>query len=161
MATVSEKKKSGLYWIWLSILVVIIDQGTKYIITQYLPYNTSIYLLPVLNLTLEHNRGAAFSFLSQVSDYAVWLFIVTAVIVSLIICIWLHRLSFRNRWLGVSLSLILGGALGNLLDRIIYGYVVDFIHFHVTNWNWPIFNVADTAITIGAIMLIIDIFRKG
>lgn len=159
--TVSTEKKTGLYWLWLSVVVVILDQFVKYLVSVYFVYNEAFYLLPFLNLTLAHNTGAAFSFLSETGLIAVWLFIITAFIISLVLGIWMYRLSPKNYWLGVSLALILGGAVGNLLDRIFFGYVIDFIHFHLGTWSFPIFNIADVAITIGAFMLIIDLFKKN
>lgn len=154
-----NSKHTGLYWLWLSVFVVIADQVTKYLITSYLSYNQQVYVFPFFNLLLEHNRGAAFSFLSHVGPLALWIFIATATIISLILCLWLYRLPPKSSWMGISIALILGGAVGNLIDRIAYGYVIDFLHLHVQNYSWPIFNVADCAITIGAVMLIIDLFR--
>jgi signal peptidase II len=160
MEIVSEDRKSGLYWLWLSLGILILDQAVKHLVTLNFDLNESINLLGFLNLTLEHNTGAAFSFLSEAGGYATWLFILTAALISSVLCIWLYRLPYKKYWLGVSLSLILGGAVGNLWDRIINGYVIDYIHIHVGTWSWPIFNVADISITTGAIMLIIDIFKQ-
>jgi signal peptidase II len=154
------KGKTGLNWFWLSLTVVLLDQITKHFALEYLVYQAPVYLLSFLNFTLERNRGAAFSFLSQSGSLATALFIITAIIISTALVIWLYKLPANRRWLNVSLSLILGGAVGNLIDRISYGYVIDFIHLHINQWSWPIFNVADIAITTGAIMLLIDIFRK-
>lgn len=151
---------TGIHWLWLALIVLILDQVSKYIVTQYFPYNKPAYVFSFLNITLEHNKGAAFSFLSQQGSLAVALFIGSAVVVSLVLCIWLYRLHARDHWLGISLALLLGGALGNLYDRIIYGYVVDFVHFHWNDRSFAIFNLADTSITLGAFMLIIDIFRR-
>lgn len=153
-------KKTGIYWLWLALVVIIIDQITKYLVMQHLQVNEVVRVLPFLNFILEHNKGAAFSFLSEAGYLAVWLFIGTAFLISLILCFWLHRLPSHNAWLGISLALILGGAIGNLLDRIMYGYVIDFVHFHIQQWSWFIFNFADAAITIGSLMLVIDIFKK-
>jgi signal peptidase II len=160
LETITLEKRTGLYWLWLSALIIVIDQITKYIATTYLFYNQSLYLFSFLNLTLAHNSGAAFSFLSEMGYLAVWLFIAIAFFISLILCIWLRSLPAKNYWLGISLALILGGAIGNLLDRILISYVIDFIQFHVDTWSFPIFNMADTAISIGTFMLIIDIFRR-
>ncbi len=160
MDTVIIEKQRGLYWLWLSLIIIILDQSTKYLIVYYEPYTDSIYLLSFLNITLAHNRGAAFNFLSQKGNLALWFFMTIATLISAVLCIWLYRLPSRNYWLKVSLALILGGAIGNLLDRISYGFVIDFIHFHIQDWSWPIFNFADTAISIGSGMLVVDIFRK-
>lgn len=153
------KKKTGLHWLWLSVAVIIIDQITKYLIVQNIEYSSIVRLLPFLNLTLIHNTGAAYGFLGEFGIWASLFFIATAAVISLVLCWWLYRLPRENKWMGISLALILGGAIGNLIDRILYGYVVDFVHFHLTTWSFAIFNVADAAITIGAVMLIIDIFR--
>lgn len=153
------KKKTALHWLWLSVAVIIIDQFTKYLIVQNIEYSSIVRLLPFLNLTLIHNTGAAYGFLGQFGIWASLFFIATAAVISLVLCWWLYRLPRENNWMGISLSLILGGAIGNLIDRILYGYVIDFVHFHLTTWSFAIFNVADAAITIGAVMLILDIFR--
>jgi signal peptidase II len=160
LETIIVEKRTGLYWLWLSALVIVIDQVTKHIVTTNLFYNQSLYLFRFLNITLAHNSGAAFNFLSEMGYLAVWLFIAIAFFISLILCIWLQSLPAKNCWLGISLALILGGAIGNLLDRIFIGYVIDFIQFHVDTWSFPIFNMADTAISIGTFMLVIDIFKK-
>jgi signal peptidase II len=153
-------KKTSLHWVWLSLAVVILDQLSKHMVLDHLSYQARVYVLPFLNLTLERNKGAAFSFLSQTGNLATWLFICTAIIISVLLVIWLYKLPAQKRWLAISLSLILGGAVGNLIDRISYGYVIDFIHFHIKEWSWPIFNLADTAITIGSLMLLLDVFRR-
>lgn len=154
------EKKTGIYWLWLTLFVIVVDQVSKYFVIHALQLNQVVNVLPFLNFILEHNKGAAFSFLSDAGSLAIWLFIGTAFLISLILGIWLHRLPSSNVWLGASLALILGGAIGNLIDRILYGYVIDFIHFHIHNWSPFIFNLADAAITIGSIMLIVDIFKK-
>jgi signal peptidase II len=154
-----EKKKTGLCWLWLSLFVIIADQVSKYLIVQNIEYNSIFYLLPFLNFTLEHNTGAAYGFLGKYGQLASLFFIATALIISIVLGVWLHRLPRQSRWLGISLGLILGGAIGNLIDRVCYGYVIDFVHFHINTWSFAIFNFADSAITVGAIMLIIDIFR--
>lgn len=154
-----------LKWLWLTLLVVILDLATKAIVSQ----NFSLYeVLPVIpgwfNLTLAHNSGAAFSFLANESGWQRWFFAVIAFLVSIVIFFWIKRLQAHERWLAVSLALVLGGALGNLWDRLTLGYVVDFLDFYYQSdpqspaLHWPAFNIADTAISIGAVMLIIDAF---
>ncbi|MBA2654605.1 MAG: signal peptidase II [Gammaproteobacteria bacterium] len=160
MESVFSAKKSGLHWLWLSLIVIVADQLVKYLIRTHLLYNESVNVFPFFNLTLAHNKGAAFSFLSEGGYWAPLLFIVTALIISTVLCIWMYRLPPKNYWLGIGLALILGGAIGNLIDRLIFGYVIDFVHLHVANWSFPIFNIADVGITVGALMLIIDIFKK-
>lgn len=160
METVSTQRKTNFFWLGLSIFIIIIDQIFKHLMLINFSYNQPFYLAPFLNLTLAYNRGAAFSFLSEFGHAATWFFIATALIISVILCYWIYRVASKNYWLGASLALILGGAIGNLLDRIRYGYVIDFIHLHAYGWSWPIFNIADIAITVGALMLVIDIFKK-
>ena len=145
-------------WLWLSALVVALDQISKFIATHALQLHLPVAVLPGFNLMLTHNAGAAFSLLSQAGGWQRWFFILLAITVCIAIVIWLRNLSPRRRWMACCLALILGGALGNLSDRIIFGYVIDFIDVYYHNLHWPAFNVADSAITLGAIMLIIDSF---
>lgn len=147
-----------LKWLWLSALVVVLDQIAKYFATQLLQLHVPLAILPDFNLTLTHNTGAAFSLLSHASGWQRWFFILLAVTVSIAIIIWMKNLSRNRRWMACCLALILGGALGNLCDRVLWGYVIDFIDVYYRELHWPAFNVADSAITIGAIMLIIDSF---
>lgn len=148
--------KSGLRWLWLSVLVICLDQLTKSLATQYLVLHQPLPVFPGLNMTLMHNTGAAFSFLSQASGWQRWFFILLAVGVSVVLMIWLARLPSQKAWLPAALAFIIGGALGNVWDRIVQGYVVDFIDVYLKSAHWPAFNVADSAITIGAVMLIVD-----
>lgn len=145
-----------LKWLWLSVVVVALDQWSKYLVTDSLQLFQSIPLMPSLNLVLVHNSGAAFSFLSDAGGWQRWFFTVVAVVVSIVIVVWMARLKQGERWLAVALSLILGGALGNVWDRIVHGYVVDFVDVYYGDWHWPAFNVADSAIMVGAALLIID-----
>lgn len=146
----------NLSWLAVSVLVIIVDQITKLYFNQHLQLGQSIELLPVLNWTLAYNYGAAFSFLHDAGGWQRWFFSVLAVLVSAALVVWLTRLERQARWLAVAISLLLGGAIGNAHDRIAYGYVIDFIHVYYQSWHFPVFNVADCAITVGAIMLIID-----
>ena len=114
-------------------------------------------MVPFVNLTLTHNTGAAFSLLHRAGGWQRWLFAALAVVVSIAIVIWLKRLPRNARWTAAGLALVLGGALGNLWDRLAHGYVVDFIDFYYGEWHWPAFNVADSAITLGAVMLVAEV----
>ena len=105
-----------------------------------------------------YNRGAAFNFLSQHGALASWLFAGIAIAVSIVLLFWLYRLPDNKKWLACGLSLILGGAVGNLVDRIVHGYVIDFLDFHLSHWHFAAFNIADSAICVGAAMLFIDVF---
>ncbi len=117
-------------------------------------------VIPFLNLTLTHNTGAAFSFLSDAGGWQRWFFAGLTIVVSIIIVVWLTRLKPGQRWLPVSLSLVLGGALGNLWDRLVIGAVVDFIDVYYGTWHWPAFNLADSAICVGAVMLVVSTFKE-
>lgn len=146
-------------WLALSALVVLLDQLSKMWITNHFNYGESLYVLDVFNLVLVHNTGAAFSFLSDAGGVQRWIFSVIAVIASIWI-IWLLRKHSSQMLFALALSLILGGALGNLIDRISFGYVVDFLSFHWDEYYFPAFNLADSAITCGAFLLIVDSFKE-
>ncbi len=144
-------------WLWLSALVIVADQATKLWVVNSFALYDSRYVFEYLNLTRLHNTGAAFSFLAGASGWQRWFFIVLGIGVSVFIMAWLRTLPAKGQaWLAAGLALILGGALGNVIDRAVYGHVVDFLHFHKGDWYFPAFNVADSAITAGAICLIID-----
>src|SRR3989338_4530328 len=146
-------------WLSLSALIVILDQLIKVWITSCFAYGENLYILSVFDLVLVNNTGAAFSFLSDAGGMQRWLFSVIAVIASVWI-VWLLRKHSAQTLFALSLSLILGGALGNLIDRIAYGYVVDFLHFHWGEHYFPAFNLADSAITCGAFLMIWDSFTE-
>jgi len=152
----SRRQAGGLRWLWLTGVVLIFDQITKAWIAASLSLYDRIELLSFLNITRVHNRGAAFSFLSTASGWQRWFFTVLAFAISVMILLWLRRLPAGQQRLAAGLALVLGGALGNLWDRLQYGYVVDFIDVYYGNWHWPAFNVADSAITVGAVLLILD-----
>ncbi|MDX2426993.1 MAG: signal peptidase II [Cycloclasticus sp.] len=145
-------------WLWLSALVIVLDQISKLWVVKHFDLYESVALLPSVNLTYVHNTGAAFSFLSSAGGWQRWFFIAIALIATTILMIWLSRLKRSERWMAVTLSLILGGAIGNLYDRISYGYVIDFIDVYYKTWHWPVFNVADSAISVGIVMMLIDAF---
>jgi signal peptidase II len=149
-------KESCLHWLWLSLGVIVTDLLTKYLALNYLEYADPNPLLPFFDLTLLFNTGAAFSFLSDAGGWQRWFFVAIAVLVSGLLTVWMRKTNQRYWWLGMGLALILGGAVGNLYDRIIHGYVVDFISLHYQNYFFPAFNLADTAITLGAVVLIFD-----
>ncbi|WP_432696820.1 signal peptidase II [Marinobacterium sp. YM272] len=154
-------KASALRWLWLSAVVILLDLGSKYLADSRLTYADPVQILPVFDLTLLYNKGAAFSFLAAEGGWQRWLFILIALGVSLMLLVWMKRTPARVWWLGAGLSLLLGGALGNLYDRIVHGHVIDFISVHYAGWYFPAFNLADTAITCGAILLIIDMLFAG
>ncbi len=157
---VSSPSYGALRWLWLSLGVILLDHLTKWLATAYLSYGEPVALLPVFDLTLLHNTGAAFSFLASAGGWQRWFFAIVALGVSIYLVLWLKRTPLSQRWLAVSLALILGGALGNLIDRVLFGYVVDFISLHWQQYYYPAFNIADSAITVGAVMLVWDSFRS-
>jgi signal peptidase II len=145
-------------WIWLAVtaLILVLDWHTKQLASDSLELYRPNEIFSWLNITLAHNYGAAFSFLSDAGGWQRWFFIVLASGVSLVLLVWLLRLPRKEWRTALGLSLILGGAIGNLVDRIQLGYVVDFIDVYYESWHFPAFNVADSAITCGVIVLLLD-----
>ena len=152
-------KSNNLRWLWLSAGVIVLDQGTKHLAERLLELHQPVSLLPFFNLTLTYNEGAAFSLLSDAGGWQRWFFAGLSIVVAVVLVIWMQRASQRERWLLWGLALVLGGALGNLWDRLVIGAVVDFIDVYYRSWHWPAFNIADSAICVGAVMLIISTFR--
>lgn len=167
-----------LKWLWLTAVFIVLDQLSKYIASSELVIHQAVSVLPMFNLTLMHNEGAAFSFLSDAGGWQRWFFSALAIGVSLFIVYWLKNLKSGEHVQAASLSLILSGAIGNVIDRLMHGYVVDFLDFYyqadsclpffsrsfqLTNpsCHWPAFNVADIAISVGVTLLIIDSLREG
>lgn len=149
-----------LRWLWVSGLVIVLDQLTKWWASASLEYGVPVPVMPLFNLTLMHNTGAAFSFLSEGGGWQRWFFAILALAISVVLVVWLKRLQQEQRWLAVALTLVLGGALGNVIDRVYLGYVIDFLDFYYQQHHWPAFNLADSAIFVGALMLIIDTLRS-
>lgn len=146
---------------YLSItgLVIVLDQVSKWWMVSWLSLYETVAIMPYFNLTMAHNHGAAFSFLAQAGGWQRWFFIGLAAVISVVLLIWLARLKPAAKLEAISLSLILGGAIGNVIDRILYGYVIDFLDVYVGTSHWPAFNIADSAICIGAVLLILDSFK--
>jgi signal peptidase II len=155
--TIEAKRGHPAYWLLLSVFVVLADQASKlYIVRHFMEFDF-IRILPVLDITCMHNVGAAFSFLASASGWQRYMFIGLASVVSLGIVVWLFRLPRgAHTLLAAGLAAVLGGAVGNLIDRVRIGYVIDFIHFHWDRAYFPAFNVADSAITVGAACLLLD-----
>ena len=142
----------------LAIVIILLDQWTKYLASSHLIYGQPVAVLPFFNLTLLHNTGAAFSFLSDAGGWQRWFFAGLSFLVSLVLLVWIYQLKPKEQLLALSLALILGGAIGNLWDRVLLGYVVDFISVHYAGRYFPAFNIADSAITLGAGLMILDMF---
>lgn len=150
-----------LKWLWLSLLALVLDQGSKLIVDSSMQLYQSIPILPFFKITYLHNTGAAFSFLSEAGGWQRWFFAGLALVISIIITVWLSRLQKHETLLAIALSLILGGAVGNLIDRLAYGYVIDFLDVYYDTWHWPAFNVADSAITLGVVLMLAESFGLG
>lgn len=148
-----------MLWLGIALVVVLLDQASKIMMSQFLLYGQSETITSYFNLVMVYNKGAAFSFLSDQPGWQRYFFTAVSVIASLFI-LWMLRRNPTQRLFCWSLALILGGAVGNLIDRIAYGHVIDFLDFHVGGWHWPAFNVADSAITVGAILFVLDEFRR-
>ena len=148
-------------WLWLSFFIVLLDQATKALVIGAIKMKASVQLLPILDIVYLENEGAAFSLLHDAGGWQRWFFIGLALIVSIVLMVWLRRLRGSQQIvLAIGLSLVLGGALGNVIDRVWHSYVIDFIYFHWKDWYFPAFNVADSAITIGAACLLLDAFYE-
>jgi signal peptidase II len=155
----SNNRQAFLLWLGLSSFLLILDQLTKVIAKNSLFEGVSQPVTSFLNWTLVYNSGAAFSFLAQAGGWQRWFFTGVGIIAALIM-IWLIRKNSHQTIFSLALSLVLSGAIGNVIDRIIYGAVVDFVDVHYMGWHWPAFNIADSAITIGVILLIVDEIKR-
>mgnify|MGYP002353918275 FL=1 len=152
--------KSGLVWLWLAIVVILLDQLTKFwVLDALVAYVDVIPLTGFFNLVHVHNTGAAFSLFADQPGWQRWFFLGIALAAAVVIVFLLRKTAGRPLF-SAALALILGGAIGNVIDRILYGHVVDFLDFHLAGWHFPAFNVADSAITLGAALLILDSLRK-
>ena len=148
--------RSGLRWLWVTAVVVAIDQASKFLLIERLPPFRPVAILPSLNFLLTFNTGVSFSFLQLSSGWQRWPLAIFAVIIVAVLVGWLARLPRDRRLLGVAVSIILGGAVGNLIDRVANGQVTDFIQLYYGTWSFAIFNLADAAITIGVAMILFD-----
>jgi signal peptidase II len=157
----SNQGRGRLLWLWLSVAAIALDQWSKHAIEQHLPLSGIYPILPVLEFTRLHNPGAAFSFLAGASGWQRWFFTGLAFVVSAALVVWLARLERHANMIAAAIALIIAGALGNVIDRLRFGYVVDFIQVHWHDAYFPAFNVADSSITVGAALLLIDAFFTG
>lgn len=154
-----SEKRNGLIWLTLTAVLLVLDQVTKYLVSHQMSLGESINLLPVFSVTYHHNPGAAFSFLSDQGGWQRWFFSAIAIVISVLLTVWLKKLPASNKLLCSAYALVLAGALGNLYDRLVHGYVIDFIHVFYQDWHYPIFNIADIAICLGAGLLLLDAFK--
>lgn len=154
------RKHNGWIWLWLSLLIVILDQLSKLFVVNHLVPGQNVQLLPFFNLHLAFNTGIAFGFLGGESGWQVPFFAVLTIAIIAVLFIWLGRIKRNDYLLSISLSLIIGGACGNLIDRLRLAYVVDFFDFHLGAWHFATFNLGDAAITVGAVLLFIKLFTS-
>ena len=155
----SSTSNSLTPWLGIAAIVIALDQLTKITITRLFTFGESLPVTSFFNLVLAYNKGAAFSFLAEQAGWQRYFFTGISIAATLFILYLLRRHAARRLFCW-ALALILGGAIGNLIDRIMYGHVIDFLDFHVRNWHWPAFNVADSAICIGAILFVVDELRR-
>jgi len=153
--------QTGLRYLWLAGLVLLLDQVTKYLAVTFLTFAEPVTVIPHFNFTLVYNYGAAFSFLADMDGWQRWFLAGLAVLVSLGLIFWLSKLKAKPTFEVIGLNLILAGAIGNLIDRVLFGRVTDFLDFYYASWHYATFNFADVAITLGAVMLILyEFFLK-
>jgi len=153
-------RETGLRWLWLTLLFLILDQITKHWVAGSFDYRETLSVLPFFNLTYVHNTGAAFSFLADQGGWQRWFFTAIASIASIVFIVWMAKTPKSQKLLSIAFSLMLSGALGNLIDRALFGYVIDFLDFHWAGYHFAAFNVADSMIFIGAALMILDSFTQ-
>jgi signal peptidase II len=157
----NPKTSSALIWLTLTIIMIGLDQWTKHLAITHLQYRVEVpFIAGFWNWTLAHNYGAAFSFLADAGGWQHWFFVVMKIAVSSVLIVMLYKMP-RNRWQdALPFSLIIAGALGNLIDRFRFGYVVDFIDWYYKTYHWPVFNIADSCIVVGAVLMLLFSFKK-
>ncbi|HGJ5856301.1 signal peptidase II [Arsenophonus nasoniae] len=147
---------TGLRWLWLTVVILIVDLSSKQLILNHFQLYESIPLMPYFNLAYAQNPGAAFSFLADKGGWQRWFFAFVAIVICVVLIVMMYRQSVNKKLSNIAYALVIGGALGNLCDRLVHGFVVDFIDFYVGDWHWPTFNIADMAICVGAALIILD-----
>lgn len=155
-----NRNVGNLRWLWLTWIVFLLDQGTKWMAIRHLYYLEPVRATSFLNWRLSYNNGASFGFLNHPGEWQRWLFGLIAAFASYIIYSWMSKLPRNAHGQAAALAFILGGALGNLWDRLFHGYVIDFIDFHVNTWHFATFNIADSAVTCGAVLLALAFLAK-
>ena len=156
-----SQQKSGLSFLWLSAVAFVVDLLTKYIVVQKFALYESVNILPVFNLTYVRNTGAAFSFLADHDGWQKFFFIGLAVVISSMLIYFMAKSEAAQKLQNAAYALIIGGALANAVDRAYNGYVIDFFEFYWRDWRYPVFNVADIAICVGAALIALDAFKQG
>ncbi|GAA0809991.1 signal peptidase II [Colwellia asteriadis] len=152
--------ETGLRWLWLTIILLAIDQITKQWVAASFDYREILPVLPFFNLTYVHNPGAAFSFLADQGGWQRWFFTAIAAIASVVFIVWMAKTPKQQKLLSIAFACILSGAIGNLIDRVLFGYVIDFLDFHWAGYHFAAFNIADSMIFIGAALMILDSFKQ-
>jgi len=158
---IKKLMNTGLGWLWLTLLCLIVDQVSKHQVVNSMELYESIKVLSFFNITYVHNLGAAFSFLADQGGWQRWFFTAVAAIASIVFIVWLAKTPKEQKLLSIAFALLLSGALGNLIDRVLFGYVIDFLDVYIGSYRWPAFNVADSMIFIGAGLMIFDSFKNG
>ncbi|QLK88461.1 lipoprotein signal peptidase [Arsenophonus endosymbiont of Aphis craccivora] len=149
---------TGLRWLWLTAVILIVDLGSKQLILNNFQLYEAIPLMPYFNLAYAQNPGAAFSFLADKGGWQRWFFALVTIVICVVLLVMMYRQSVNKKLSNIAYALVIGGALGNLCDRLVHGFVVDFIDFYVGDWHWPTFNIADMAICLGAVLIILGSF---
>ncbi|MFP1739183.1 signal peptidase II [Lonsdalea quercina] len=151
-------KSTGLRWLWLALVVLVVDLGSKQWVMTHFQLGESLPLIPFFNLTYAHNPGAAFSFLADKDGWQRWFFAVIALAITAALLVMMYRSSASQKLNNIAYAMIIGGAVGNLTDRLVHGYVIDFVDFYINDWHYPIFNIADAGICIGALLIVLEGF---
>lgn len=147
-------------WLWLSLVVAVLDQVSKIWVQAVFQEGDSMAVTGFFNLVLVYNEGAAFSFLSDAGGWQRWFFVTLAVVISVVLYNWIGNLQRHERSTAAALALILGGAWGNLVDRLLFGKVTDFIDIYYAHWHWPAFNIADSAIFLGVVLMLLGLLQE-
>ncbi len=152
--------ETGLRWLWLTLICLVVDQVTKHWVAGSFDYRETLAVFPFFNLTYVHNPGAAFSFLADQGGWQRWFFTAIAAIASIVFIVWMAKTPKQQKLLSIAFALILSGAVGNLIDRVMLGYVIDFLDFHWAGYHFAAFNIADSMIFIGAALMIYESFTQ-
>ena len=152
---------TGLRWLWLAVVVLVLDLGSKVWVMNHFQLGESLPLIPFFNLTYAHNPGAAFSFLADKGGWQRWFFAAIALVIVVALLVLMYRSSGKQKLNTSAVAMMIGGALGNLFDRMVHGFVIDFIDFYVKDWHYPIFNLADSFICVGAVLVVLEGFLSS